>query len=339
LRAADVGAHGRLRRPDVTARQTLAEQGPVALPREGGVTLLALVLIASPLLQWLYLTGLSYFTLLEPPFTTSRGVVLALQLFFDPGNVLAVAIGVGLLRRSQWARRVGLLLFLLGAAAAALQIGTQVAARRFDSSVLLAGSTLVFCAVYLWYFARRGVKQQFQQPPQAGVEVAVAMPAPKTRSRAVVICAWIEIVLGCLAAALLWHLYGVFGTAPLLNMGEGPSVEDADQIVKLFLFVCLALLMAPHALTAAGSIGIVFGSATTSLVRRYSIIAAWSMIGAMLITAWLVVREGLAFDTRSSDLLFAFCGFSFVWHLFYLYVLASARSAPPAGSDSGDTAR
>lgn len=328
----------------MTPGPAIAEQGFEASPEDSGVTLLAVVLIASPLLQWLYLTVLSHFTVLEPPFTTSRGVVLALQLFFAPGNVLAVAIGVGLMRRSEWARRIGQVLFLLGVATAALQVGTQVAALRFDSNVLLAGSTFVFCAVYLWYFGRRDVKRQFQKQAhparqeQAAIEAKGAMPAQMKHSRAVLLCACVEIVLGCVALALLWHLYGVFGTVPLLNLGEGPGVADADQIVRLFLFVCLALLVSPHALTTAGSIGILCRGAT-NLARRYSIIACWSMIGALLLTTWLVVRPGLAFDASSSDLLFAFFGFSFVWHLFFVHVLAQAGSAANEKSGGGDTAR
>jgi hypothetical protein len=319
----------------ITAR-TIVEQGPARPPGPGGATLLAAALIVSPLLQWLHLTVLSYFTLLEPPFTTSRGIVLAMQLFFSPGNILAVALGVGLMRRSKWSRRIVRALSLFAAGVAALQLGIQVAAWRFDSNALLAGATLVFSAVYVWYFGRPHVKQQFQarsQPArleQATPEATAAMPAQPKYSRADLICACIEILLGIAAVALLWHLHGMFGVTPLLDIGEGPGVADADGLVKTFMFVCLALLLSPHVLTTVASIGILVGRATTNLARRYALIACWSVVGCLLLTAWLVERPGLAFDTHSARMLVALCGFSLVWHLCFLYVLARARPAANA---------
>jgi len=321
---------------DVNTGQAIREQGPARLPGQGGVTLLATVLIFSPLLQWLHLTVLSYFTLLEPPFTTSRGIVLAMQLFFAPGNILAVALGVGLTRRSEWSRRIVRALSLLAFGVAALQLGIQVATWRFDSNALLAGTTLIFTAVYVWYFGRPHVKQQFQARPhlarmdQATPEATAAAPSKPKHSRAVLICACVEILLGIAAIAVLWHLHDMFGATPLLDVGDGPGVADADGLVKMFVFVSLALLMSPHVLTTTASIGLLFGRATTNLARRYALIACWSAVGCLLLAAWLVERPGFAFDTRSARVLVAFCTFSLVWHLCFLYVVA--RAQPPANA-------
>lgn len=316
--------------------QAIREQGPARPPGQGGVTLLATALIFNPLLQWLYLTVLSYFTLLEPPFTTSRGIVLAMQLFFAPGNILAVALGIGLVRRSEWSRRIVRLLSLLAVGVAALQLGIQVATWRFDSNVLLAGTTLVLSAVYVWYFGRPHVKQQFQarpQPahrPQAAPDATAAAQSKPKHSRAVLICACVEILLGIAAIAVLWHLHDMFGATPLLDVGDGPGVADADGLVKMFVFVGLALLISPHVLTTTSSIGILFGRATTNLARGYALIACWSAVGCLLLTTWLVERPGFAFDTRSARVLVAFCAFSLVWHLCFLYVVA--RTQPPANA-------
>ena len=62
--------------------------------RSPGVTWLAALLIASPLVQWAYVSALSYLTILEPPLTGSRGIPLAMQLFFAPGNIIAIVLGV-----------------------------------------------------------------------------------------------------------------------------------------------------------------------------------------------------------------------------------------------------
>jgi hypothetical protein len=45
-----------------------------AAARSRGLTLLALFLIASPLVQWAYVSTLSHFTILEPPYTALRGL-------------------------------------------------------------------------------------------------------------------------------------------------------------------------------------------------------------------------------------------------------------------------
>ena len=64
--------------------------------RSRGLTLLALLLIASPFVQWTYISTLSYFTILEPPYTALRGLPLALHVFFTAGAILP-ALGVALL--------------------------------------------------------------------------------------------------------------------------------------------------------------------------------------------------------------------------------------------------
>lgn len=325
--------------------QAIREQGPARLPGQGVVTLLAAALIFSPLLQWLHLTALSHFTLLEPPFTTSRGIALAMQLFFSPGNILAVALGAGLMRRSEWSRRIVRALSLFAGGIAALQLGVQVATWRFDSNALLAGTTLVFTAVYVWYLGRPRVKQQFQarpqpaRPEQAKPEATAAASAKSKHSRAMLICACIEILLGIAAVGLLWHLHEMFGAAPLLDVGDGPGVADADGLVKLFVFVCLALLMSPHVLTTLASVGILLGRATTNLVRRYALIACWSAVGCLLFAAWLVERPGFAFDTRSARVLVAFSAFSLVWHLCFLFVVARAQRAAPHPPAQGKATR
>jgi hypothetical protein len=114
-------------------------------------------------------------------------------------------------------------------------------------------------------------------------------------------------------------------------------VADADELVKTFVFVCLALLLSPHVLTTLASIGILLGRATTSLARRYSLVACWSVVGCLLLTAWLAGRSGLAFDARSARMLVAFCVFSLAWHLCFLYALARAR--PPVDTTRSDATR
>lgn len=324
--------------------QAIREPGPSGPPGKRRVTLLAAVLIVSPLLQWLYLTGLSYFTLLEPPFTTSRGLVLAMQLFFAPGNVLAVALGVGLMRRSEWSRRIARVVFLFAAGVVALQIALQAASWRFDSNTLLAGTTLIFSAAYFWYFGRPHVQQQFRgrpqpaRPEQAAPAATVALPAQTKHPRGVIIGACVEILLGIAAIAVLWRLHDILGATALLDVGAGPGVDDADGLLKTFVFVCLALLLSPHVLTTAASIGILFGRAT-NLAHRHSLIACWSVVGCLLLTAWLVERPGLAFDTPSARILVAFCVVSLVWHVRLLYVLARARRPADAEPARRNTTR
>jgi hypothetical protein len=320
----------------VITGQAIRVPGPSGSPGRNGVTLLAAVLIASPLLQWLYLTGLSYFTLLEPPFTRSRGLVLAMQLFFAPGNVLAVALGVGLMRRGEWSRRITRVVFLCAASVVALQIAHQATSRRFDSNTLLAGTTLIFSAAYFWYFGRPHVRQQFRgrpqpaRPDQAAPAATVAVPAQTKHPRGVISGACVEILLGIAAIAVLWRLHDILGATALLDVGAGPGVADADGLLKTFVFVCLALLLSPHVLTTAAGIGILFGRAT-DLARRHSLIACWSVVGCLLLTAWLVARPGLAFDTHSARILVAFCVVSLVWHVRLLYVLA--RTWRPADAE------
>ena len=168
----------------------IRSQASARPPATRGASVFAAVLILSPLLQWAYLTVLSQFTVLESPFTQSSGLVLAMQLFFAPGNVLAVVLGVGLMRRSEWMRRIARFVFLLMLGLAALQVGMQVAAWRFSSNTLLGVTTLIVAAVYFWYFGRPHVRQQFQarrrpasrQPVAAGV--ADAAPGRDTNPRA-----------------------------------------------------------------------------------------------------------------------------------------------------------
>jgi len=314
-------------------------------PAASGVTLFAAVLILSPLLQWLYLIVLSQFTLLEPPFTQSSGLVLAMQLFFSPGNVLAVVLGVGLMRRSERMRRVGQFVFLIALGLAALQVGMQVASWRFNSNSLLAATTLIIAAAYLWYFSRTHVKEQFQarpQPasgPQAAAGVTDAAPGAASNPRALIACACIEILLGLAAAVLTAHLWNTFSGETLLG-GTGLSVMPPEEdLLKMFLFVTFALLLSPHLLTAVASVGILLRRATAGMARRYSLVACWTVIGCLLLTGGLISKPEFSFDVRNARILGAFCSFSLVWHLCFLYVLARSRLPLDANAPSGAAPR
>lgn len=207
----------------------------------------------------------------------------------------------------------------------------QAAAWRFDSNALLAGTTLVMCALYAWYFGRPAVKQEFRARAAAG-ERPVASPAAGAKSavaaypRVLIACAGVEMLLGLAAVVLLAHLYTVFRDVPLLAMEGGDSMAIADELLKMFLFVSLALLMSPHALTTVAGVGMLLGRNTSGMARRYAIVACWSVVGCLLIVASLVMRPGFAFDPQSAKLLFAFCAFSLVWHACFLYALARWRS-------------
>ena len=279
--------------------------------------------------------------MLEPPFTQSSGLVLAMQLFFAPGNVLAVVLGVGLMRRSEWMRRIAQVVFLLMLGLAALQVGMQVAAWRFNSNTPLGVTTLIVAAVYFWYFGRPRVKQQFQarrrpasrQPVAAGVTDAA--PGRDTNPVALTVCACMEILLGLAAVALTVDLWTTFSGEPLLRGTELAAMPPEEDLLKMFLFVTFALLLSPHVLTAAASVGILLRRATADMARRYSLVACWTVIGGLLFTIWLTSHPELSFDVRNARVLGAFCAFSLVWHLCFLYVLA--RSPPPVGATPAAT--
>jgi len=312
--------------------------GPVAAERAKvggpGITLLAGVLVATPLLQWAYVSALSHFTILEPPLTGSRGLPLALQVFFAPGNILAVALGVGLMLRSEWTRRIARVVFLLALGYLAWVVGAQVATSRYDSNLLLALVSLVLFAVCLWYFGRATVRDAFRprvDKPSAAVRPMAARRskeamAPVAHSRATTLAACVEIALGVMAATLVVYLHTVFTTQPLLDVGPGIGVSEADDLLRMVGFVALALFLAPHALTTVASFGILGGRDMTAMARRYAIIACWTAIGCVLVTAWLATHEHLAFDARATKLLYGFAGASLAWHAVFLWVLARMRS-------------
>jgi len=323
--------------------------GPVGVlvsakpPATAGVTGFAAILILSPLLQWLYLSALSHFTLLEPPFTRSSGLVLAMQLFFSPGSVLTVVLGVGLLRRSERMRRITRVVSLISLGLAALQIGSQFAAGQFNSNVLLAATTLITAAAYFWYFGRPNVVQQFQAerrpagPPQPATPAAGVAPGQPRHSRALIASACVEVLFGLAAAALTARLWTVFSEEDLLESAMLSAMPPEHDLLKRFVFVTIALLLSPHLMTAIASIGILLRRATASMARRYSIVACWSVVGCLLLTAWLSSRPGLSFAEHNAHLLFAFCGVSLVWHLCFLYVLARSARAPEAAEPAGKT--
>ena len=304
---------------------SVAEQPPL---HNRGVTLLASLLIATPLLQWAYVSALSYFTILEPPLTASRGIALAIQLFFTPGNVIPVALGVGLLFRSEWTRRVARGVFVVAVAFSAWLVATQVARAQLDSNALLAMMSLAICGVSLWYFGLKRVREEFRPAEARGAKA----PAPVDRegsiaySRGLVALACIESILGLAAAFLVAYLYTQLTTRPLLDFGLGIGVTEADDLLRKFLFVAFALLLSPHALTTYAAIGILLGRDTTRVARRYALIACWTVVGAALVAAWLTTREGFVFDARSARYIYVFCGVSLAWHAFFVYTVSRLRA-------------
>lgn len=291
-------------------------------PRGSGVTLLAWLLIASPLVQWAYVSALSQFTILEAPYTTSRGLPLAMQIFFHSAVAIPTCLGVGLLYRSEWARRIACVVFAVMAALSSLSVGTQVALQRMDASILLSLWSLALSAGCLWYFMRSRVRAEFRPIEQSRIEVLVVpRPNEAPQSRPLILMAWGEIVLGFLAALLLAYLHFAFGARPLLDFGPGIGVAEADEFLRTILFVAFALLLAPHALTAAASVGMLLGRDTLRPARRYLVAACRLAIGAALVAAWLGWREGFAFEARGVWIVWVFCALSLAWHLRFLYIL------------------
>lgn len=289
------------------------------------------MLILSPLLQWLYLTALSYFTVLEPPFTHSRGLALAMQLFFAPGNIFAVVLGVGLLGRSERIRRISRIVFLITLVLAAVHLAVQIERWRFDSNALLAGTTLIFAATYFWYFGRPGVRRHFQaRPPGANAPAraaaaAATSPGKTRRSRALIACAGMEILLCVAAGALAVQLWDVFAEPGLLDDSALNDLPAEDGLLRTFMFVAFALLLSPHLPAAVASVGLLFGR-LEGMARRYSYVVCWASIGVLLLAVWLMTKPELSFDVRHALVIGAFSCVSIVWHLAFLYVLARVRS-------------
>jgi hypothetical protein len=297
-------------------------------PRSGGVTLLAWLLIASPLLQWAYISALSQFTILEAPYTTSRGLPLAMQIFFTSAGAIPTCLGVGLLYRSEWARRIACVVFAAMTALSSLAVGTQVALQRIDAGILVSLWSLALSAGCLFYFMRRGVRAEFRPVERSRIEVLVVpRPNEAPQSRPLVLMAWGEIMLGFLAVFLLAYLHFGFGTRPLLDYGPGIGVTEADELLRPILFATFALFLAPHALTTAASIGILLGRDTLRVARRYLVVACRFVVGAALVAAWLGWREGFTFETRSVHIVWAFCALSLAWHVRFLYILGHYGSA------------
>jgi hypothetical protein len=304
---------------------SIAAQPPL---HSRGVTLLASLLIATPLIQWAYVSALSCFTILEPPLTGSRGIPLAIQLFFTPGNVIPVALGVGLLFRSEWTRRVARGVFLLAVALGAWLLGTQVARAQPDSNALLSMLSLAICGVSLWYFGLPRVRAEFRPAVTREAKGLAAVPrqGPIVYSRGLIAAACIEAMLGLAAAFLVAYLYAQLTTRPLLDFGPGIGVTEADDLLRKFLFVAFALLLAPHVLTTYAAIGMLLGRDTTRVARRHALIACWTVVGAALVAAWLATREGFVFDARTARYIYLFCGVSLAWHAFFVYTVSRFRA-------------
>ena len=295
--------------------------------RSRGLTLLASFLIASPLVQWAYVSVLSQFTILEPPFTGLRGLPLALHVFFNAGAILP-ALGVALLYRSEWARRIACIVFGASLAWTAWLVLVQIVTGRLDSNILLALGTLALSAACLGYLTRARVRREFRPLAKPRIELQAVPPAwVGPRSRPLVVMACGEILLGVLATLLLAWLHFHFGARPLLDVGPGIGVTEADELLRTILFVVFALLLAPHVLTVAASVGILLGRDTLRAARRYLVIASRAAIGAALVAAWLGWREGFAFETRAVWAVWAFCAVSLAWHGRFLYIIAHYPSA------------
>ena len=204
----------------------------------------------------------------------------------------------------------------------------QVAGRRLDSNILLALGVLAPSATCLWYLLRARVRQQFRPIAESQIVLQALPPeSAAPQSRPLVVMASGEIMLGLLAALLLAYLHFRFGARPLLDVGPGIGVTEADELLRTILFVAFALLLAPHALTVAASVGILLRRDTLRAARRYLVMASRAAIGAALVAAWLGWREGFAFETRTVWYIWAFCAASLAWHGRFLYILGHYPSA------------
>lgn len=322
----------------MSAPRAAVRADPARAGGTAGVTAFSTVLILSPLIQWLYLTAYFHFAPLEIRLASPGGLPLAMQAFFAPGNVLAVVLGVGLLRRSEWTRRVARFVFLLAIGITAVHLGRQAIDRVFDSTSAQAAISLAFAAVYFWYFGRPGVRAQFAArvgtagPPE-GTAAAVAPPGQAAHPRALLACAGIEIVLGLVAGALTARLWANYQSRVALERATEFAMSAEEALFNLFIFVAFAALLSPLLLTAIAGAGILLRRATAATARRYSTVACWTAIGCVLLAAWLISRPELGFDAHDAALLVGFGGFSLAWHLWFLRVLA--RSRPPADANPG----
>lgn len=293
-----------------------------------GVTLLSWLLIASPLVQWAYISALQQFTILEAPYTTARGLPLAMQIFVTSAGAIPTCLGVGLLYRSEWARRIACVAFAVMATVSSLAVATQVATRQMDAGILLSLWALTISAACLWYFLRPRVRAEFRPIARSGIEVlAVPRRNEAPVSRPLVIMATGEIVLGFLTVLLLAYLHFGFGARPLLDFGPGIGVTEADELLRAVLFAAFALLLAPHALTTAASVGILLRLDTLRVARRYLVIACRLVVGAALLAAWLGWREGFTFEESSVRIVWTFCVLSLAWHARFLYILGHYGAA------------
>ncbi len=302
--------------------------------RSIGVTLLATVLILNPLLQWLFLLVLSTVTILEAPFTHSTGLGMAMQMFFAPGNIIGVLLGIGLLSRSEWARRIALGVFVITLLLDVYFIYLQFASQQFNSSLIVIVAALLFCAFYFWYFTRPAVKAEFKagtraQPlasARAMPQAASAVPAPERSSMGVIIAACFEALLSLGALALVYYAWTVFiqGTS---HAGVAQQSLSAEQeVLHVFLFCAIALLLLPHALTLWSAIALLFRQpAAPTAARRWSALVCWTSVGCFLLVVWLASMTVLEFDVRNALLLGGFCILSLVWHLCFIVI---ARRRP-----------
>lgn len=288
-------------------------------------TPLAAILIASPFLTWAGLSALSFFTMLEPPLTASRGVALAMQVAFSPTGIAAPLLGIGIVMRSAWARRIGLVAFALGTVASAWVIAVQATSGQLDSNLPVAIAWLVVCAGYFAYFSRPAVREAFDPAP---ARARAAEPEPIRYSEAMTVVAWSEVIVGGLVAAVVAYLWIVTSSQPLLDLRPGGQSSEVDELLRPIVFAVLALLLAPHALTTYASAAILFRRNAMQSSKRYAVLTCWTTACAVLVTTWLVTHESLEFDARVALYLYLVCGASLLCQAAFLYALKWFRPPP-----------
>lgn len=301
------------------------------------ITPLAALLIASPLLQWALIATLSLFTPFEPPLGTLHGASLALALFLAPGNWIAMALGTGLVLRSEWTRRAALLVFaasvVMDLAVLALRLVRQPA---LDPDMLLQAIRIVVCAFYFVYLAAPAVRAAFHPLPagtHSGATAAaapVALPGPELEpepvhySDAMKFVARGQLVVGALALAATLYLAFAMTSGELL--ARGTRGLEADAILRPFVFVALAALIAPLALLTYASVGILQNRDRMRMSKRYAIITCWTMAFAAVLVLQLGESGLLNPGGRAARVVLALCAVSIAWQIVYLYTLRWFRS-------------
>ncbi len=157
--------------------------------------------------------------------TGLRGLPLALHVFFNAGAILP-ALGVALLYRSEWARRIACIVFGASLAWTAWLVLVQIVTGRLDSNILLALGTLALSAACLGCFTPgRGFAGNFVRSRNRGSNCKRCHPRGSGRDRgpssswpAGRSC-WASSPR-CCSPRLHFH----FGARPLLDVGPGIGV-------------------------------------------------------------------------------------------------------------------